>query len=236
MLSGNNIPGVNGDYRLAATMVVFSHGFRVRRDSRGMINDLIAALPLKYGYVAFDYNHYSTNGVVYATIAEQCETLATVLDWLAVQPLVLSVQLCAHSLGCMIVSKLGRGGMAKVLFLAPPLVIGDRIQDYFTHKPGAVQKGDKWDIPRSDGTRSLISIQLFENLASLDATAALQSYAQLQPYTIVKAGNDEVVGDLEYQAALPLLSGYELIVGADHNFTEPSRQQLIELFCDYFLR
>src|SRR5436190_20100677 len=48
--------GITTDIHWAPQMIVFSHGFGVGRDSRGMFTDLVKQLPADYGYILLDYN------------------------------------------------------------------------------------------------------------------------------------------------------------------------------------
>ena len=86
MLNGYSMPsqtitldGFELEYRLAPSMLVFSHGFGVRRDSRGMFTDIIQHLPEDFGYVLFDYDS-SENGMTRATLTgEQIARLKRVI-------------------------------------------------------------------------------------------------------------------------------------------------------------
>src|SRR4051812_9819731 len=73
---------INLDYRLGEQMVVFSHGFGVRSDARGLFTDIVQALPRGWGYVLFDYDDFDAtkNEQQVNGFAERLSRLQTVID------------------------------------------------------------------------------------------------------------------------------------------------------------
>jgi pimeloyl-ACP methyl ester carboxylesterase len=219
--------GIAVEYRLADKVIVFSHGFGVQRDSRGMFTDIVNALPKDVGFVLFDYYDVQGRTVRLTTFSEQVKRLQTVMRWLQEEG-VHDVGLVAHSMGC-IVAALAHAKAEVVFLLAPPTTIGARSRAYFTGKEGATEHDGVWTVPRGDGTPSLIPDTFFDEFEATDAAEALRSYAMEQPYTLIAAGSDEVLKDVDY-AVLSQQPGvaFEQITQAGHNFDPPVRQRLIE--------
>src|SRR4051812_23517766 len=90
---------LTADVQLAPHVVIFSHGFGVQRDSRGMFTDIAAALPKGVGYVLFDYNDIdSAHNLVHANgFADQVIRLRAVISWVRMQPGVTQISLVGHS-------------------------------------------------------------------------------------------------------------------------------------------
>ena len=223
--------GTTIEYKLAPHMVVFSHGFGVRRDGRGMLTEIAENLPDGYGYVLFDYNeiddeHYT---VRIKDFSEQVELLNKVLAWTSGQKGVRQVSLIAHSMGCIVAALARPQGFNKVVFLAPPTSIGERTRKYFTGKRDAEKHGDTWVIPRSDGTISIIPESFFDQYEQVDALQALQQFADTQPYTLIVAGTDEVLPDADYEALAKHKNvQFSRIKGASHDFENDARQPLLD--------
>lgn len=219
--------------RLAPTMVVFSHGFGVRRDSRGMFTDIVAALPAHVGYVLFDYDRPADGGVRATYAVEQIERLRQVYTWAKQQPGVGHVGIIAHSRGCLIASLAQIHPLPMVIMLAPPLAQGHARQ-YFTQKAGTERHGDDWYVPRSDGTTTIIPEGVFEEFDTIQREKEFLEYAGLQSMLTVIAGADGVLGDQDYsQLASNANITLATVPGASHDFAGEARRELIRLVQKY---
>lgn len=226
------IDGISLDFKLSSKMIVFSHGFGVRRDSRGMFTDIISALPAEYGYVLFDYYDVTGDSVRITSLKQQTQRLSKVLEWVRNQEGVTTIHLIAHSMGSVAaaIAKVKVNG--TVLFLAPPMDIARRIYDYFTRKPGARCDGGDWIVPRNDNTTSIIPIDIFEEFKLLNASVALVSYAVAQPFTLIVPDKDDLLPGVDYRE----LSSHPnvnvvTVNNSNHNFTGKSRHELVNIVC-----
>jgi hypothetical protein len=94
-----------------------------------------------------------------------------------------------------------------------------RTREYFTGKKGARHEQGRWRIPRRDGTTSIIPDSLFDEVENLDAAHALEDYADIQYFTIIGAGKDEVIPGMPYKKlAEHTMIDFKEIKGADHDF------------------
>lgn len=221
------LDGFTLEYKLAPRMVVFSHGFGVRRDSRGMFTEIVANLPAGIGYVLFDYNN-DENGATRTTYAsEQVERLKKVVQWVSTQPTTEQIALIGHSRGCTIISLARLDGMQGVILLAPPLAAGHARQ-YFTGKPGSVRKGADWYVPRSDGSTTIIPDGIFDEFEQIDPEKALLAYAEMRPLMVIAAGADKVLPDQNFSDVRrsPCVM-FATIDGASHDFVAAAREPLI---------
>lgn len=226
-----NIDGVTLEYELAANMVVFSHGFGVRRDSRSMFTEICQNLPDGYGYVLFDYNDSDDekHTVRLTDFTEQIEKLQKVLTWTVTQRGVKSLSIIAHSMGCVVTALARPKSLEKLILLAPPTSIGERTRQYFTAKKGAEKQDNMWVVPRNDGTVSVIPETLFDQYEAVDAEAELQKLATRTTYTLIAAGADEVIPDANYGALVPNPRVHFVsIAGASHDFDKSARQPLLD--------
>jgi len=220
------------EYKLAPNMVVFSHGFGVRRDGRGMFAEICRNLPDGYGYVLFDYNEIDDENhtVRLGDFSEQTKRLNTILAWTFEQAGVQSISLVAHSMGCIVAALTQPADLRAVILLAPPTSIGERTRRHFTTKKGAEKQDDMWLVPRSDGTISIIPESLFDQYEQVDAMAALKTFAARHPYTLIAAGADEVLPDADYGSfAANENVQFVNIADATHDFEGDARPQLIEV-------
>lgn len=233
-VSIEQLHGFTLEYRLAPSMVVFSHGFGVRRDARGMFTDIVTGLQDQIGYVLFEYNQDEAEGLRLTSLAEQTGRLKQVIDWTRQQPDVQRLAIVAHSKGCTVTALAQPDKLASAIMLAPPLHVGSSIRRRFTTRPGAVQHGSTWIVPRSDGTTSLIDENVLDELDTVDGEAVVLSYAQKQPVHLIAAGGDRVLPEQDYAkvAACPGAT-LDTVAGASHDFEKDARTPLVQLVTNY---
>ncbi|HVX24624.1 MAG TPA: alpha/beta hydrolase [Candidatus Saccharimonadales bacterium] len=222
--------GLTIEYQLAPNMVIFSHGFGVRRDARRLFTDIANALPVNYGYILFDYYDYGPDGTIFTTIADQQARLQAVFAWLQnIQPDA-QLNLVAHSIGCVIAALVAPPNLTHVCFLAPPLAVGGQTRAYFTGKEGSFcDEQGVWHVPRTDGSISLIPSALFDEMEAINAEHLLHDFAVQQPLLLVTAGNDQVLSDTDYTqlSKLPTVIA-TVIPNASHDFAEAARAPLVD--------
>jgi pimeloyl-ACP methyl ester carboxylesterase len=219
------------EHQLASQMVIFSHGFGVGRDGRGLLSDIAHALPSGYGFVLFDYNDIDEgkHTVRFTSFSKQVERLKAVIDWTRRQPGVTTLHIVGHSVGCIVAADLAPEVIGTVVLLAPPTKFNESRQPRMTTKPGAKQVEGIWHIPRKDGTTTIIAQADFDELARIDPEGELVKLALFRAYTLVIAEADEVLQDDDYTELIVMPNVTALgIEGADHNFSGPARQKVIE--------
>ncbi len=228
------LDGFTIEYRLESNLVVFSHGFGVRRDARGMFTDIVANLPAGIGYLLIDYNKSENDALRLSSMSDQVARLQTMIAWAKQQPGVRQLALVAHSKGCTVSAMAGAEQLASVIMLAPSLHAGSGIRARFTTRPGATKQGATWAIPRTDGTVSLIDEAVLEELDNSDGEKAVLAYGQKQPLHIIAAGSDNVLIDQDYSRVAQCPGAtFVTIDAADHDFTGVTRQPMVEAVVGY---
>jgi pimeloyl-ACP methyl ester carboxylesterase len=223
---------INLEYQLGKQMVVFSHGFAVRGDSRGLFTDIVKALPRGWGYVLFDFDQFdsSKNELHVIGFAERLRRLQAVIDWTVQQDGVGEVHAIGHSLGAVTLASLAPAAVEKFVLLAPPLVLGLRFAERFTKRETTTHEGHTWTIPRSDGTTTIVDDEQLAELVNVDAEGELSKLAMFRPYAIVMPGADEVEPDADYTGIITLPSiRVEGVERADHDFSGDARPELVDL-------
>lgn len=228
------LDGFEVEYRLAPHMIVFSHGFGVMRDARGMFTEIAAKLPDGFGYVLFDYNTQEGDKLRLTNLSDQVIRLTRVISCTRQQPGVKHLTIIAHSKGCIVTALAEPKDVAGVIMLAPPLHIGSGTRTRFTTRPGATRQGDTWSVPRSDGTTSLIDEAVFAEMDTIDGEQAVLSYAQMQPLYVIAAGDDRILPNQDY-AKVAACTGtiFATVEGASHDFEGAARQPLVDLVNTY---
>ncbi len=203
--------------------VVFSHGFGVRADARGMFTQIAAAFP-EHTFVPFDYNHILENGdVEVAPLDAQAAKLESVIDAQDGDVIVV-----AHSQGCVIAGLIDLEKVRKVILLAPPVQMSmQRVIDKLMNKQDAeVNLAGVSKLPRSDGTTTHISKEYIESVKSVNPLEHYEKIAGSVDTTIVRCTQDEVLG----MTNVDTVPGAKHIdMASDHDFTGDSRSELLAL-------
>lgn len=203
--------------------LIFSHGFGVKADARGMFPKIAAAFP-DHEAVMFNYNEILSNGdTVVAPLDEQAKKLQEVINDTDAD----EIMLVCHSQGSIIAGLVNLSKVAKVVLLAPPVVASmQRVIDKVAKRSGAELNLDGVSkLPRTDGTTTLLPK---EYMASLDAVDPLELYKKVandKPTVIIRATEDQVLGmtNVDEVGAATLID-----IPADHDFTDKARDELIK--------
>lgn len=209
--------------------LLFSHGFGVKKDSRGMFTDIASSFP-NYKSVMFDYNvvNPDTNEVTVEPYSQQAKILASQIDKIyAVDPTA-SITLVGHSQGCIIPCLVTDIRLNKAILLAPPKHVGSNMSRNQNVKPtpeGAIR------IPRKDATTTIVTKAFIEELDDTNPPALYRYLAAQLPVKIVIAKQDEILKDSDFTG----LSGVAEVVSVDgdHNFTGQDREGLIKALAKY---
>lgn len=216
------------EYTDGDEIVVFVHGFGVKRDSRGMYTDIANALPDHFGSVLFDLYRIEGEDVHITSPSEQLQRIRDVISFVRQAKPDAKLHLIAHSMGCPISALANVSGIETVIFLAPAAKFSGGTQKYFERYPNARMENDTLIIPRKDGTLTNIPMSFFDELKELDAQGLMVEYAATRPLTVIRATEDGVLADISYEQ-LEASEDIQIVdIPANHNFEGESRQKMIE--------
>lgn len=209
--------------------VVYSHGFGVRKDDRGLMTDIAAALP-ECEHILFDYNTFdeATNTMTVSPLNAQVAKLKEKLESLGNDPDA-TIDLVAHSQGCIVAAIAKPTNVRKLLFLAPPDNLDkDRLIKFFGDRTGSqINLEGESRIPRRDGTTTIIPASYWR---SIEAPQPIRLYNRLPAHSEVKfyiANDDEVLGLSNFDQTDQAI---ELIqVPGNHDFNGEYRKPLLEM-------
>lgn len=220
-------------------IVIFSHGFGVLKDSRGLFTELAAMLS-SHGIesVLFDYNEIrlETNEVVVKPFSEQAKILQQVIEETRAKSPDSVIDIIAHSQGCLIPALMAPLGIRKTIALAPSLSNSvERMVEYFQNRPGSVIDMDGISkLSRRDGSTTLVPAGFWLEKKSIDPLVSYNKFAKHTEFTMVIANQDEVIG----KEGLNGLNPYIAVIhcDGDHDFTGESRKPLMKIVEDIIIR
>lgn len=207
--------------------IVFSHGFGVRKDSRGMFTDIAQALS-NFECDLFDYNELLEGGDVRVRpFSEQVKILNDHIVGAGDE----DITLICHSQGCVIASLADTSNVGKIILLAPPTELSvEHFMQVFGSREGIARDSDgTLAIPRTDGTTTFVGRDYLDELTGVDVLAGYQKLADLHDVTIVRATTDNILGETSFDG---LVNVKIIDIEADHDFTGTARTALIRYIAE----
>lgn len=211
-------------------IVIYSHGFGVRRDDRGLFTDVAAGLP-NVESILFDYNQVdeAANTLTVAPLELQAKKLlAVIADTKAKNPDAI-IDLVCHSQGCIVVALAQPAGIRKTILTAPPADILDtekKIKKYCAKFNIMFTKDDTVRLPRKDGSTTIIPPEFWQAYDGINTQGIYSELAERTKLTIITATEDEVLGEVVFDHLSSRVKVIEMATG--HNFEGESRGKLIQ--------
>lgn len=207
-------------------IIVYSHGFGVRKNDRGLFTDIAKALP-GAEHVMFDYNliDEQTNTLTVSPLQRQVQLLKEQLNKIGSDA---AVDLVAHSQGCVVAALAKPKNVRQVLCLAPPDNVDvERLINFFGSRDGSVIDLDgQSKIPRRDGSTTIIPASYWQSLKGLDVIRIYNRLPDLAKVKFLIANEDEVLGMSNFDKTDERIDLVQL--GGNHDFTDDARQPLVD--------
>jgi hypothetical protein len=213
----------------APHIVIFSHGFGVRKEDRGLFTAIAGSLPGAKN-ILFDYNpiNEASNTLTAKPLDEQARKLRKVINSTRAEHPGAIIDLVCHSQGCVIAGLVKPRGIRKVIMLTPPDVISeDVVARQLAARTGtAIDVAVRTRLPRADGSTTVIHPEYWQSLAGIDPVKLYNKLARVTALRIMSARQDEVLGKVSFEGMDPGIS--HVTLDGNHNFDdEESRKRLL---------
>jgi len=209
-------------------IVIFSHGFGVQKDSRGLFTNIAACLK-DVEPILFDYGIYDDEAktLTVRPIHEEAEMLTKVVTETQEQNPYAIIDLVAHSQGCVVAALAKPEGIRKTILLAPPpsMNIELAVKKFGARQGVEVHFDGSSKLHRKDGSVTLVPKEYWADRKSIDPMSLYNELADVTELTIVKAGQDEMLGDTDFSALNNKTKVVE--IAGNHNFYGESRAELL---------
>ena len=210
-------------------IVIFSHGFGVKKDSRGMFSDIVSSLGDGIECVLFDYNivDESANTITIRPFGEQKNILENIINETKTKNPNAVIDIIAHSQGCIITGLVNPTGIHKVILLAPPFDLKmQKLIELFKQRPGTEINFDGVSkLARNDGTVSIVYKDFWQEAKNINPVDVYSNLASSNDVTMVNANQDEILDKNNYVE----IKNAEIInIDGNHNFNGEYRNTLLE--------
>lgn len=219
------------------TIAIYSHGFGVLKDNRGMFTDIKKAFPEFYKHCMLDMNKFDKekNELTVTPLDQQAKLLARFVERKQRDYPDSRFILFCHSQGCLVASMAKIKGMHKVILLAPPSGISgasNKIKEMLKREGTVIAQDGSIKYPRRDGTTTLVSRKYLDSRENVDPIALYTDLAKNNPTVLIRATEDEVLGETSFGK---LDQQLEIVdVPGNHDFNREYRQELLKALREIF--
>jgi hypothetical protein len=209
-------------------VIVYSHGFGVKKDDRGLFTSINASMP-KVEHVMFDYNEIDdeANTLTVSPLEDQAAKLKVKMaDVLERYPRA-TIDMVCHSQGCVVAALAKPDGIRKVIFLAPPSQLRmEKLIQTFSGRPGTDIHMDAVSrLGRRDGSVTIVPAQYWTSRLALNPIRLYNRFAEQTDLVVVEAARDEVLGSTSFDGLNDTIRLESL--DANHDFTDGARKLAI---------
>lgn len=215
---------------IADKIVLYSHGFGVKKDDRGLFSDIASSLD-DSRHVMFDYNQINEqdNTLTVTPLHEQAEMLKAQYTILRDKYPNAIIDLVCHSQGCVVAGLADLKGVSKTILLAPPtrFLGSEEKLKQMSEREGTMIEDGVVSYLRRDGSATIIKQDYWQSRDKISDPIALYNQLSLEAeLTIIEALDDEVLGESDYST----LSDTVLHIqqNANHDFTNEARPILLK--------
>ncbi|MCA9333348.1 hypothetical protein KDA00_05760 [Candidatus Saccharibacteria bacterium] len=209
-------------------IIIYSHGFGVRKDDRGLFTDIAKAFP-DAEHVMFDFNEFDvqTNTLTARPLDEQASMLNQQIESIKQNYPYATIDIIAHSQGCVATSIAKPEGIRKAILLAPPAqFLGLEKKEIYSMRPDTVTDEDGTiHMPRRDGSTTTIKEDYWKSREGIKPIELYNAFGEVTELSIITATQDEVLTNTDFTG----LSNKVTLIkqAANHDFTGDYRQKLI---------
>ena len=209
-------------------IVIFSHGFGVRKDDRGLLTDIAAGIP-DVAPVLFDYNEINEaeNILTVSPLSRQATMLTSIIEKTRQENPEAVIDIVAHSQGCLVVALAKPSRIRKTVFLAPSLDNNlERMVALFKDRPGSfIDLLGISKLSRKDGSSTIVPAQFWKEREASDPIPLYNELSQKTELVIINAKQDDVLRNLDVKGLNEKIKVME--IDGNHQFSGDARQPLI---------
>ncbi len=210
-------------------IVIFSHGFGVRKEDRGLFTAIANALP-EVRSVLFNYHpiNEASNTLAATPLDKQVRKLRKVINAARIEYPGAVIDLVCHSQGCIAAALLKPRYIRKIIMITPPDDVREATvtRQLSARSEMAIDTSTRTRLLRSDGSTTVIHPEYWQSLVGIEPTKLYNRLARFTTLRIINARQDEVLGDVSLEGIDPSISLVTL--DGNHNFEgEDSRNRLL---------
>jgi len=214
-------------------IVIFSHGFGVKKDDRGIFSGEygIAEELSKYNImtILFDYYYFNDENstLKICPFSEQAEKLKNIFKETKKEYPDSIIDIIGHSQGTLIPSLANMDGVRKTILLAPvfDMSIERTLNRYIKNPETHFDFDGESRLPIIDGYTRIIPKDYWIERKNVDAFDLYNNYSSKTDLVLINAKQDTILGESDLSG---LNKNIEILsLDGDHQFSGEARSELI---------
>jgi hypothetical protein len=210
-------------------VVIFSHGFGVRKEDRGLFTAISNSLPDAES-ILFDYNpiNEKANTLTAKPLDEQVRKLRKIINAVRADHPRAIIDVVCHSQGCVVAALLKPRGIRKIIMITPPDDVSKATvaRQLGTRGETEIDMTVRTRLSRADGSVTVIHPEYWQSLIGVEPVKLYNRLARFTDLRIINAKKDEVLGVVDFEGIDSEISLVTL--EGSHNFDdEESRKRLL---------
>lgn len=209
--------------------IIFSHGFGVRKEDRGLFTAISKVLPDAES-VLFNYNpiNEQSNTLTAEPLSEQVRKLRKVINTARAEHKNAIIDVVCHGEGCVVAALLKPRYIRKIIMITPPDDVNEAtvVKRLQSQREVTIDTSVRTRLAGTDGSTTVIHPEYWQSLAGIDAVKIYNRMARFTALRIISAKQDEVLGTTNFEGLDPGIS--RIALEGNHNFDEEeSRKRLL---------
>jgi hypothetical protein len=218
-------------------VIIYSHGWGVRKDDKGLLTSIAAALP-EAESILFDYNTVDdvNNTLTVPPLSQQAVKLNKVIkDTRDANPNAV-IDLICHSQGAVVAALAQPLIIRKTIFLAPPvdMAIERSLERYKSNPEAEINLLGISKLPSLGGYIRIVPAEYWTERINMNVFDLYNKYGRTRDLLILSANQDQILGKVNLSPLLPKIK--RSFLDGDHNFSGPAMQSLIEVIRNYLMK
>lgn len=210
-------------------IIIFSHGFGVRKDDRGLLTDIAKAFPESATYL-FDYFDVDEESktLTICPFGKQVEKLVEVFKNAKAENPNAIIDIIAHSQGTLIPPLARLEGVRKTILLTPVFDTGiERTIERYISRPGSeINLEGVSKLYPLDGYTRLVPKEYWVERKEVKPFDLYNNYISNTELIVINANQDAVLGIVDTSSLNEKIKVISL--DGDHGFSGDARGALIE--------
>ena len=217
-------------------IIIYSHGFGVRKDDNGLLTDIADAFP-EIESILFDYFEIneSDKTMLICPLSSQVKKLNQIVnDTRAANPEAV-IDLICHSQGTIVAAMARPDGIRKAILLAPVFDMGlERTLARYNSKPGAeINLEGISRLPSLNRLTRIIPKEYWQERLAVQPFSEYNAFAKKTEIIAVKAKQDQLLPEVSLEELDPEIK--VISIDGDHGFNGPARIPLITVLKDLLI-
>jgi hypothetical protein len=209
-------------------VIIFSHGFGVRKEDRGLFPAIARAVPDAVP-IMFDYNpiNNSSNTLTAKPLDEQARKLRKIINGVRIEYPGAIIDLVCHSQGCVVAGILKPRGIRKIIMLTPPDDVSEAtvVRQLSTRMDAPIDVTARTRVPRADGSTTVIHPEYWQSLEGVNPVKLYNRLSKFTELRIMCARQDEVLGATSFEG---IDKGISFVTfDGNHNFDDAESRKRI---------